>query len=288
MKSLKKEYESMYEKYPVGQKIIFDSFEFDKLGLNSSFYMKKGDYTVKKHGFFSVHEKHFVNIYFDKGIFLQICYTDEEVLGYWVFKIFEKHFLRNSFDRGFWLGGKEERGFMFYDDYFYGRDPWKFFGEFLENFCRTYFKDFREFDDIEYEVEDAYCSTNLFQILKSEGFDEKTIKDAFDEELKNREWIIDYAFDGELLEIYYHFNDNDLEKRFKFMKNASYYIKMVENKNAYDKKIQASMFYRDVEDEFYEKEYLGISYDEELSLVYLSIAIPIDITDFRKGENDAD
>jgi len=63
---------------------------------------------------------------------------------------------------------------------------------------------------------------------------------------------------------------------------------MVENKNAYDKKIQASMFYRDVEDEFYEKEYLGISYDEELSLVYLSIAIPIDITDFRKGENDAD
>lgn len=288
MKSLKKEYQVMYEKYPVGQKIIFDSFEFDKLGLNSSFYMKKGDYTVKKHGFFSVSEKHFVNFYFDKGIYLQISYTEEEILGYWVFKVFEKHFLRNNFDRSFWLGGKEERGFMFYDDYFYGRDPWKFFGEFLENFCRTYFKGFKEYDDIEYEVEDAYCSTNLIEVLKTVGFAEEEIRTALAKELKNREWIIDYAFDEEMLEIYYHFNDNDLEKRFQFIRNSSYHIKMVENEMVYDKKLNASMFSRSVEEEFYENEYLGIVYDEELSLVYLSIAIPIDITDFKKGEKDED
>ena len=47
---------------------------------------------------------------------------------------YKKYFLRNSMDRGFWFGGKDERGMMFFDDYFWGRDPWEFFGDFLENF----------------------------------------------------------------------------------------------------------------------------------------------------------
>lgn len=282
MKTLKREYQIICDNYPLGSEIIFDSFEFDKLGLNAAFYMKKGVYTVKKYGFFSVGDKHFANLYLDKGIFLQIIYREDETLGYFVSKIVEKHFLRNSFDKGFWLGSRDERGFMFYDDYFYGRDTWKFFGEFLENVCARYFKNFTNYEEIEYNVEDAYCSSNIIGLLIENGYSEDYVKESLQKELQEREWIIDFVYEDNNVEIYYHFNDNDLEKRFEFVKNSTYLIKMVEKNRIYDKKIQSSMFKRNIEDEFYEREYLGITYEEELSVINLVICIPIDITDFRK------
>lgn len=284
MKNLRNEYKLMYEKFPVGEKIIFDNFEFDKLSLKSIFYLKKSELIVKKHGFFSVGDNHWVNLYFDNGVHIQICYNEGEIVTYWIFKTLERHFLRNSFDRAFWLGAKDERGLLFYDDYFYGRDPWKFFEEFLEHFCSVYFKDFDCFDEIEYEVEDAYCKTNLIEILKNHGIKIEKIKKSLSEELKKREWIIDYVFNENDLEIYYHFNEGDLDKRFSFMKNTSYAIKMVDNGVVYDKKVLSSLFQRKVEDEFFEKEYIGMVYEEELSLILLTVGIPIDISDFKRGK----
>lgn len=284
MKNLRNEYKVMYDKFPAGGKIVFESFEFDELDLNSVFHMKKKEHIIKKHGFFSIGDVHLVNLYFDKGIYIQICYNEDGVLFHWVFKTLERHFLRNSFDRAYWLGSKEERGFMFYDDYFYERDIWKYFEEFLEHFCVTYFKEFNFFDEIEYEVEDAYCKSNLVEIFGNFGIGVEKIDECLKKELENRPWIIDYVFDGNDLEIYYHFSEADLEKRFSFMKNSSYSIKMIENGIVYDKKIHSTLFNRNVKDEFFEKEYVGMVYDEELSLVVLNVGIPIEIINFKRGE----
>ena len=281
---MEKNIELICNMYPVGEKITFEAFEFDKASLNTVFYMENTEYTIVKHGFFNVGDKNYAQIFLDKGLILQICYLEGEPKQCAIFRTYKKYFLRNSMDRGFWFGGKDERGMMFFDDYFWGRDPWEFFGDFLENFISKYFPNIIDMEEFSYEVEDAYCSSNLFSLLKAKNISEDIIKKAFDEEVSKRAWIIDYLFEEGNVEIYYHFDENELEKKFEFMKNTSYYIKMFENNIAYDKQQSTSIFVRDAENEIYNEEYLALVYEQEMSMIYVNIGIPIRENCIRKGE----
>jgi len=281
---MEKNIELICNMYPVGEKINFEIFEFDKASLNTVFYMENTEYTIVKHGFFNVGEKNYVHIFLDKGLTIQVCYFEEEPKQYAVYRTYKKYFLKNSMDRAFWFGGKEERGMMFFDDYFWGRDPWEFFGDFLENFILEYFPNIIDMDEFSYEVEDAFCSSNIVSLLKDKGISVNTIKKYFDKEILKREWIIDYLIEEGNIEIYYHFNENELEKKFEFMKNTSYYIEMLENSIFYNKQQSTSIFLRNVENEVYKEEYLTLVYEQEMSMIYVNIGIPIDENSIRKGE----
>ncbi len=104
------------------------------------------------------------------------------------------------------------------------------------------------------------------------------------EEIDSRDWIIDYSYDEEVLEIYYLFNDSDLEKRFDFIRNNTYILKIIEENRVYDRKINTSFFQRDVNSEFCQKEYVGINYDNDLSIIEVNVGVPIDVDDFKRGE----
>lgn len=79
------------------------------------------------------------------------------------------------------------------------------FEEFLEAVCAKLFDNFNYFEHIEYEIEDAYCRTNLLQISEQNSITRSKLEKILIEELTNRDWIIDYAFDNDVLEIYYYF-----------------------------------------------------------------------------------
>lgn len=281
---MEKEIELICKMYPVGKKVTFESFEFDKASINTVFYMDNKDYTILKHGFFKVGDKNYAQIFLDRGLMLQICYLEGEAKQCAIFRTYKKYFLKNSMDRAFWFGGKEERGMMFFDDYFWGRDPWEYFGEFLENFISKYFPHIKEGNEFSYEVEDAYCSSDIVSFLREKNISQEEIEEAFKKELAKRDWIIDYVFEEGNIEIYYHFDENELEKKFEFMKNTSYYIKMIENGIVYDKQQSISIFVRDVENEAYNEEYLVLVYEQEMSMIYVNIGIPIIENSIRRGE----
>ena len=277
-------FKEVMDLFPIGKKIIFDKFNFDEFDLNLAFHMKNGEYQIKKHGLLSVGNLKWLNLYFDKDTYLQICFEEESILGYSIFRTFNRYFLKNSFDRSFWLGSKEERGLMFYDDYFYCKEIHNFFYGFIKSFCSKYFIKFDDFDSIDCEIEDAYFKVNILELLKNINVSKEQLDKALAEEIDNREWIIDYSYDEESLEIYYHFNDNDLEKRFDFIRNNTYIVKIIEENRVYDRKINTSLFQRDVNNHFCQKEYVGISYDNDLSIIEVNVGVPVDVDEFRRGE----
>lgn len=284
MDIIERDFTKMMEKYPIGEKIIFSNSEFEKYDLSLAFHLKMGEYKIIKHGILSVGNLKWLNLYFDKDTYLQICFEEETVLGYSVFKTINRYFLKNSFDRGFWLGSREERGLMFYDDYFYCREIQNLFTEFIEDFCIKYFGGFDDFDSIEYELEDAFFRTNILKVLEEYGINKEQLDTALAEEIDNTDWIIDYTYDNEQLEIYYFFSKGDLEKRFDFIRNNTFLLKMIESGMAYDRKINSSFFQRNVDNHFCKKEYIGMSYDNDLSIIEISVGVPIDSCDFKRGE----
>ena len=50
MISIEKEFKKVMELYPIGEKLIFDKFNFDEFDLNLAFHMKNGEYQIIKHG----------------------------------------------------------------------------------------------------------------------------------------------------------------------------------------------------------------------------------------------
>ena len=284
MISIEKEFKKVMELYPIGEKLIFDKFNFDEFDLNLAFHMKNGEYQIIKHGLLSVGTLKWLNLYFNKDTYLQICFEDDTILGYSMFRTFNKYFLKSSFDRSFWLGSKDDRGLMFYDDYFYCKEIHNFFYEFVENFCSKYFLEFDDFSAIDYKIEDAFFKVNLLELLKNINISKEELDKALAEEIDSRDWIIDYSYDEESLEIYYLFNDSDLEKRFDFIRNNTYILKIIEENRVYDRKINTSFFQRDVNSEFCQKEYVGINYDNDLSIIEVNVGVPIDVDDFKRGE----
>ena len=68
---------------------------------------------------------------------------------------------------------------------------------------------------------------------------------------------------------------------FKF---NTYILKIIEENRVYDRKINTSFFQRDVNSEFCQKEYVGINYDNDLSIIEVNVGVPIDVDDFKRGE----
>ena len=155
---------------------------------------------------------------------------------------------------------------------------------FVENFCSKYFLEFDDFSSIDYKIEDAFFKVNLLELLKNINISKEELDKALAEEIDSRDWIIDYSYDEESLEIYYLFNDSDLEKRFDFIRNNTYILKIIEENRVYDRKINTSFFQRDVNSEFCQKEYVGINYDNDLSIIEVNVGVPIDVDDFKRGE----
>lgn len=276
--------EYICKKYQIGEKIVFNNLNFDKISLNSFFYMDKKEYTITKHGCFSIGERDYEELYLDKELILQSVHIRGQLIEYRVFKVLKKYFLKNSMDKLFWFGGKEERGMMFFNDYFWGRDPWEFFGDFFKEFVYNYFPNIIDMKELSYEVEEAYCTSNIISLLIEKNIDIEEIQKKFQNELLKREWIIDYVFEDDKIEIYYHFNENELEKSYEFIRNASYILDIHEKNISYDETHNSSLFVRKVYNEFFNKEYLALVYFKETSMINVFVGIPIDESNFMKGE----
>lgn len=285
MKVIEENFGKIMRSYPVGSKIIFKDFELDKFDLNGVFHIDAGEYVIKKQGVLNIGKQNILNLYLENNLIFQVCFVEENMeVNYFIFKNFDKYYLKNSFDRSFWLGGRDERGFLFYDDYFYVREINKIFEEFIKNICINNFKEFDDFDSIEFEVEDAFFRTNLLKVLEESKISKESLEVVLAKEIKDREWLIDYVFDEDSLEIYYHFSEEDIEKRFDFMKNVSYTLKLCETETVYGKKVISSLFQRDIKNKFYDKEYIELLYDSDLSVILLKSGIILDKKYFQKGE----
>lgn len=196
-----------------------------------------------------------------------------------------------------WAGNDKVKGIISSKEFVIYPDPIEEIIEPLIDFFHKKYPILEEkffIENTEINVEDSYVSTNLFSLI-SENIGEDINKTSDDAEklLSKHDWFIELLNTDNLTEIYYDFNNKDLEKIYYNLSHLEQKLKIKEfnyefdnYKINYSKKNQLlTKFIRDVEDEFNEVEYLKVLITEMNQLathyvIEIYRGIPINLSNF--------
>lgn len=281
MREIEKE---ILDKFKVGKKIFFKNLPKNSFDLELNFFLKEEIFEINKHILFDVGKYRVIEIYFDKSDYIQIIIENEKINSIKCFTTVEKRYLKDNFERALWLGTSIDRGLMFYDDYFFSKNVDSIFDNFLFDILDKNFEKFDDYDSIEYEIEDSHIRTNILEVILNNGFFEKDIISTLEKEIMENSWIIDYKIDEEVLEIYYHFLEEQLEKRYLFVRNGRYNIEIFGNNTSFEKERISSLFERELNSQKYTKEFILMNYDIDLSILDIKAGISIKFDNIEIGD----
>lgn len=283
----------------IGTFLQFGGLEFSNVGTNSKFIFEKQEAYIEKVGIATVEGIKFVNLYLGgvegQEAYLQLRYKGEDIDVCKLFVNYDYIYPETEEEWIYWLGKDKLQGIIGDDTFIIDEEPVEKIARILYKVGASLYEEFHNFEDCDFYEEESYISTDIIEKLSQltgKSYDE--VKSFFEEKLEDEDWLLEIIKEEDLTAFYYNFSESDLQTEYYNIngKGKSYrYKEKVYQVNEDEKKVvkniyekRGAMYSRDIEDEFFEEEYIVVNYlhEKERKTISIDLGIPIQISTIKK------
>ncbi|TDT71591.1 hypothetical protein EV215_0969 [Hypnocyclicus thermotrophus] len=274
----------------IDKNIHFENLNFLNNDLNSRFIFDSNTSTIDDISFIEINNYKIINLYFkiidSSNSYLQFIFENDIFNNCYLFTTINTIYPSEKKEWIYWLGNEHITGIINDDIFILEDTPLEKTVTTLYKIVKKIFPNFNNFTNVNFNNSDSNVSTNLLHLISSElGISIKEVFSKFNTAISSIDWIIDLLLNESEAEFYIILSEGDLESEYK---KLSYfeklkYIEKSKNKENSNIKKESMIFYRDVENEFYSKEYikLTINHEKFSPNISIDIGIPLSTSDIK-------
>lgn len=287
----------------IGANLNFNGLEFYGEGIKSKFIFEKEGIKIEKIGIIHIKDLVFAILYLkgaeDQDAFIKISYEDNKMSKAKLFENYDCVYPESKEEWLYWIGNNKIKGIIGADNFIVDEEPLETIGRILLKIGKNIYNDFISIDDFEFYEENAYISTNIIEkIAERENKSYEEIRTYFEERLEEEDWFLDIQKEGNLTAFYYNFADNELQteyynvygdegKKFNYKEKIYYYDeeKGKINYEVYEK--IGALYARAIDDEFYEEEYMFVTYEKgkHKERISIDLGIPLQLNNLENTKD---